>query len=102
MKIDEMYVVAGTVDREMKFLSHDSASGGYPYEESYPREITSDLYKALSSLKDANMTRLSNAKIYKLIFEEVDVSHHLSEIKTVETILSNLTPTQRKFLKENL
>lgn len=100
----KVYVVAGTVDGRMEYLSFDSASGGYPYASASIQYKTHDLRQAVEWLKDAtkNLPSLSNPKVYEISLCEVDVSEVFEDNNVVSNLLSQLTTEQKNILRNIL
>jgi hypothetical protein len=97
-------IVAGYKNGTFEYLDFDSNSGGYPYASGHMRYRTSDMSKAVSWLGEAKSSYcgIPNPKVYEIFLKEVDIGAFVDEEKEVDSIISGLSETQLRMLKNKL
>ena len=102
---EKLYVVGGFKDKEKRygFLDYDYNSG-YPYFSTYSSKKFTSTQDAIKHLSEASSSYVGIAepKVYRIVYEEVDVSSLKQEFDSVDDLVSNLTSEQVSYLKSKL
>lgn len=91
-----------------EFVDFNLASGGYPYKAKYIGKLSTDMnYVIKNLLPDAKLSycNIHNAKVYRIILEEVDdkiITEHQLQQNKMDELIEGLSPEQITYLKSKL
>lgn len=102
MNTETKYVVCGEHNGTQVFYDVDRDSG-YPYSSSFRGRETSDLNEAVRWLQScgphSTYVSMTNPKVCKVEYVEVDITKHLVAINKLESYVNGLSAEERKLLK---
>lgn len=114
MKNDQVQTSRYVVSDGLRYLGHDSASGGYPWvsDSIHNATIYNDIEKAIEGADDfLDLCRMPFANVYQIVLQPVNIGPAIenmqkrrreAELARIKQNVSKLRPEDIEYIKKNM